>query len=117
MLDAMEGQAKSLDEFGSPMRVLAAFFQKSRDKWKQRCMDAKKELKRFKVRVHDVSKSRDAWREQAKSKQRELESLQSQVQQLEHQLSEVSSEASAAEPQKMTLPPPAVSSLCQPSER
>ncbi len=47
MLDAIVGQGKSLDEFRSPVRVLASFFQKSRDKWKQKCLDAKTELKRF----------------------------------------------------------------------
>ncbi len=113
MTVAMEGQEKGLDRFRSPVRVLASFFEKSRDQWKQKCMDAKTELKRFKVRVHDVSKSRDAWREKAEARQRELESLQSQVQQLQSEVSDVSSETSAAEVQKTTLMPSAASSRCQ----
>jgi len=117
MLDAVEAQEKCLNQFRSPVRVLASFFQKSRDQWKQKCMEAKRELKRWKVRVHDVSKSRDAWREKAESMQRELESLQSQVQRLHGELSELTAKTSAAEPQKTTLPPPAVSSLCPPIHR
>ena len=117
MLDAIVGQGKSLDEFRSPVRVLASFFQKSRDKWKQKCLDAKTELKRFKVRVSDVSKSRDAWREKAETKQRELESLQSQVQQLQSQLGEVTSEVSAAGPQKTKPPAVVASSLFQTIDR
>ena len=100
-MDVMDAQTKNLNEFRSPVRVLAAFFQKSRDQWKQRCLDAKSDLKRFKVRVADVSKSRDAWREKAEAKQRELESLQSQVQQLQNELSAVS----AAEPRKRAALP------------
>lgn len=113
----MEGQEEGLGRFRSPVRVLAAFFEKSRDQWKQKCMDAKTELKRFKVRVSDVSKSRDAWREKAESKQRELEALQSQVQQLQGQLSDVTSEAAVAQAQKTTLPPPADLSRCQTIDR
>ena len=51
---------------------------------------AKTELKRFQVRVSDVSKSRDAWKEKAEATQRELAALQAQVQQLQDRLSEVS---------------------------
>jgi predicted nucleic acid-binding Zn-ribbon protein len=87
----MADNAKSVNEFRSPARVLASFFRKSRDRWKQKYMDAKVELKRFKVRVADVLKSRDAWKEKTAAKQREIESLQAQMQQLQDQLSEASS--------------------------
>ena len=106
MTIAMEAQEKPLDQFRSPARVLAAFFQQSRDKWKQKYMDLKTELKRFKVRVHDVSKSRDCWKEKSQATQQELESLQSQVQHLQSQLSNVHSEAPTGELQKTTLPQP-----------
>lgn len=111
-MDVMEAQGKSLDEFRSPVRVLASFFQKSRDKWKQRYMDAKRELKRFHVRVADVSKSRDAWRGKAEARQTELQILQAQVQELQHQLSEGNREVSVSA-QKMTPRSRADSSRCQ----
>jgi chromosome segregation ATPase len=104
----MADQGRHLNEFRSPVRVLAAAFRKSRDQWKQKYMDAKAELKRFKVRVADVSHSRDAWKEKLEAKQRELELLQAQVQQLQDQVSEAS-----ARQQKMMLPAEADSFLCQ----
>jgi gas vesicle protein len=90
MSSVMADQGKSGNEFRSPARVLASFFRKSRDQWKRKCRDAKTELKRFQVRVSDVSKSRDAWKEKAEATQRELAALQAQVQQLQDRLSEVS---------------------------
>jgi len=63
MSSVMADQGKRGNEFRSPVRVLASFFRKSRDQWKRKYVDAKTELKRFKVRVSDVSKSRDAWKE------------------------------------------------------
>jgi hypothetical protein len=91
----MDGQAKCLHDFKSPVRVLAAFFQKSRDNWKQKCMEAKAELKRWKVRGADVGKSRDAWRSKAESRQKEIEALQAQVQRQQDQLAEVTCQAAA----------------------
>jgi uncharacterized protein YdaU (DUF1376 family) len=84
----MDGQIAGSNSFRSPPRVLVAFFQRSRDQWKQKCMEVKTELKRVKVRVADVSKSRDAWRNKAEDKQRQLEALQAQVQELQNQLSQ-----------------------------
>mgnify|MGYP002805410439 FL=1 len=43
----MDDLAKSLHDSKSPVRVLATFFQKSRDNWKQKCMETKAELKRW----------------------------------------------------------------------
>lgn len=84
----MVAQGKSLNECRSPIRVLAACFQKGRDNWKQKYMDAKTELKRFKVRVADVCQSRDAWRAKAEARQIELQDLQAQIQELQNQSSE-----------------------------
>lgn len=108
MSSVMADQGKRGSEFRSPARVLAWFFRKSRDQWKRKYVDAKTELKRFKVRVSDVSKSRDAWKEKAEAKQRELAALQSQVQQLQDRLSEVS-----AREQKKTRPAEADSFPCR----
>jgi uncharacterized protein YdaU (DUF1376 family) len=84
----MDGQGSGSHAFRSPPRVLAGFFQKSRDRWKQKCLHVKTELKRVKVRVADVSKSRDAWRNKAEDKQRQLEALQAQLQELQDQVSQ-----------------------------
>jgi len=110
---AINEQRKGLDGFRSPVRVLAAFFKESRDKWKQKYMDAKKDLKRLTVRVADVCKSRDTWKEKAEAKQQQLQALQSEMQQLQSQLEEASGAAPPGQPQKTRLPPAEVSSRCR----
>lgn len=107
----MDGQVNSHHDFKSPVRVLAAFFQKSRDNGKQKCMEAKAELKRWKVRVADVCKSRDAWRSKAEIRQKKIEARQAQVQQQQDQLTEVTSQA-AADGKKIIRPPLADSFHC-----
>lgn len=73
--------------FRSPPRVLLDWFQRSRDKWKRKYLEAKAELKKFKVRVLDVNRSRDRWKEKAKATERELEALQEELERLRHQVS------------------------------
>lgn len=48
--------------FKSPLRKLLAFFQRSRDRWKQKYMDAQKEIKRLSNQRRAVEKSRAEWR-------------------------------------------------------
>ena len=49
-------------EFRSPLRKLVAFFQTSRDKWKEKCQQAKHDLKLLKRRYATLVRSRDAWK-------------------------------------------------------
>jgi chromosome segregation ATPase len=77
-----------LSSYRSPRRVLADWFRKSRDHWKQKYMDVKAEIKRFKNRAYDLQKSRDHWKEQATTHQQQIEALQVQVEQLKAQLME-----------------------------
>jgi predicted nucleic acid-binding Zn-ribbon protein len=49
------------------LRKLVAFFKRSRDKWKLKMANAKKELKRLENRVRFLEKSRDQWKEKARS--------------------------------------------------
>jgi hypothetical protein len=78
--------AVELDGFRSPTRVLAGCFLRSRDKWKRKYKDLKSELKRYEVRVHDVTRSRERWREKAEAKERELAALQAELQELQRQV-------------------------------
>jgi septal ring factor EnvC (AmiA/AmiB activator) len=87
-----------LDRFRSPPRVLASCFLRSRDNWKQKYKALKSELKRWQVRVHDVTQSRQQWREKAEAKERELAALQAQLQELQRQVGSLPSE-----PQKKGL--------------
>jgi len=75
-----------LNGFRSPARVLAGCFLRSRDKWKRKCKDLKSEVKRYQVRVHDVTQSRERWREKAEAKERELAALQAELQSLQRQV-------------------------------
>ncbi len=71
---------KTLGSFRSPVRKLARVFRDSRDRWKDKCQLAKRELKRLGNQVRAVEKSRDHWkhrfqeqRKQVKDLERELE--------------------------------------------
>ena len=67
-------------------RVLAKFFEQSRDNWKRKCQEANAEVKRFRDKVRDVQQSRQTWREQAEQSQQEQQRLAEEVQQLQEQL-------------------------------
>lgn len=57
--------------YTSPLKKLVRFFQRSRDRWKEKCQIAKRENNSLKIRLAAMNKSRDHWRE--KAKQREAE--------------------------------------------
>jgi hypothetical protein len=56
-------------------KVLAAFFKKSRDRWKQRCLDTKRFLKRLTNRAAWLETSRDEWKAYARQLEDELRQL------------------------------------------
>jgi hypothetical protein len=49
--------------FKSPKHKLISFFQRSRDKWKERAQGYFAQIRAFEVRVRDLEASRDHWRE------------------------------------------------------
>lgn len=55
--------------YRSPIRKLMRFFERSRDKWKEKCQKAKRENNSLKVRLAAMTESRNRW----KSKAKELE--------------------------------------------
>ena len=61
--------------YKSPVRKLARFFEKSRDRWKAKCREAKRTIKYFKNRVRFLEDSRDRW----KSRAHELEARVKQM--------------------------------------
>lgn len=84
-------------EFRSPLRKLVAFFKASRDKWKEKCQQAKYELKLLKRRFENLQISRNQWQQgyqQAESQREQLqargEHLQAQHQQLQAQVEALS---------------------------
>jgi chromosome segregation ATPase len=84
---ALEGVKRNgLEGLRSPARVLAGWFRESRDNWKQKYVQAKKELKRYKVRASDIDSSRQRWKDKYETSQRELETLQAELEQLRNQI-------------------------------
>lgn len=79
-------QAATHKQFKSPARVLVTFFQRSRDRWKQKYQDLKATVKAYKVRIADLSKSREQWRlkaeqagEQLSAREAEIKALRTQI--------------------------------------
>lgn len=66
MLQAADGTV-----YKSRLKVLVAFFRRSRDKWKQKCKDVRAELKKANNRSRWLETNRDKW----KAKARELEAV------------------------------------------
>jgi septal ring factor EnvC (AmiA/AmiB activator) len=65
----MEGSAGTASPrvFRSPNRILARFFRKSRDQWKEKYQALQEEMKRLTNQVADVRRSRERWREKAEA--------------------------------------------------
>lgn len=65
--------------FKSPVRKLVAFFEKSRNGWKEKCRAAKSQGKYWSNQARAVMRSRDAWREKAEASARELEQVRQEL--------------------------------------
>jgi chromosome segregation ATPase len=64
-------------EFRSPLRKLVAFFRASRDKWKEKCQQAKHDLKLLKRRYATLLSSRNAWKAQCQEAEARLAATES----------------------------------------
>jgi len=72
-------------EFRSPLRKLVAFFQSSRDKWKEKCQQVKYELKLIKRRFDNLQKNRNLWQQRYQESETGREQLQAQREYLQAQ--------------------------------
>ena len=66
-------------EYRSPTEKLARFFKGSRDKWKEKCMEAKLRVKRLQTKVADLQTSRGRWKEEAKQLRAEVAHLREEL--------------------------------------
>ena len=71
--------------FRSPLRKLVGFFKKSRDRWKEKCQQAKYQLKLFKRKFGNLQKSRDQWQKRYQEAETQCEQLQAQREHLQAQ--------------------------------
>lgn len=53
------------NSFASPLRKLVSFFKKSRDRWKEKYLAAKKENKKLINKVCFLESSRQKWKKEA----------------------------------------------------
>jgi len=72
-VEAMERSYKS------PVRKLVAFFKRSRDRWKAKYQEMKKQLKKEQNQVRAVEQSRAAWRKKAEDVARRVEELEREL--------------------------------------
>lgn len=74
----MDGTAstRSFGGYSSPWRNLAWSFRKSRDNWKQKQQELKREHKRLQNQLADVRKSRSHWQQVTEEVRLELQALQ-----------------------------------------
>ena len=63
---------KTTKEYLSPLRKLVVFFERSRDRWKQKYQAAKELVRSLRGRVRSLERSRDQWKQRAKQLQVEL---------------------------------------------
>jgi hypothetical protein len=67
-------------EYRSPWRVLARFFEKSRDIWKSKHRALQVRIKHFRTDVRDLRRSRDRWRAKVEALEQQIQELHSQMQ-------------------------------------
>ena len=67
------------ETFTTPVRKLARFFKTSRDGWKQKCQEAKRECKKLANQTRAVEKSRDHWKELARQQEQAIRELRQQL--------------------------------------
>ena len=71
-----------LDKFSSPVGKLVRFFERSRDRWKAKQQELKKERKRLLNQTRAVEKSREEWRQRAFTTQQRVRQLELELEAL-----------------------------------
>jgi septal ring factor EnvC (AmiA/AmiB activator) len=66
--------------YRSPWRVLARFFEKSRDLWKAKYQALQERIKEFRTEVRDLRRSRDRWRAKAEALEQQIGEMRGQMQ-------------------------------------
>lgn len=66
-------------EYTSPTRKLVGFFWNSRNQWKQKCQEAKRQNKLLQNQTRAVERSRDQWKELARERAQRLAELEREL--------------------------------------
>lgn len=70
--------------FKSPIPKLLKFFLRSRDRWKAKCQEAKRDNKKLANQVRAVEKSRNHWKQIANEAQQALAQSQRECEELKN---------------------------------
>ena len=70
-------------EYKSPIRKLAVFFERSRDRWKAKYIGGKEDVKRLKNKVRFLSESKKELKQRVKALESEISQLRSKRQEME----------------------------------
>ena len=68
--------ASDTKDYKSPRRKLVKFFEKSRDQWKAKCIDAKGTVKKLKNRIRYLEANKNEWKRRAIELEKELARMQ-----------------------------------------
>ena len=79
-MERSEGSEEKTGQYSSPWRVLARFFERSRDLWKAKYMELQGRIKAIRTEVRDLRRSRDRWRAKAEALEQENKELRFQAQ-------------------------------------
>lgn len=72
--------------YRSPQRKLVQFFEKSRNQWKVKCLEAKSNLRRIKNRAHWLAQSRDGWKARARTLAQRVQELKTHTADQQHEI-------------------------------
>jgi len=75
-----------LDSYKSPLRKLVTFFEKSRDNWKQKSLEHKKENRRLNKRLRVLETAKKRWKDEAITLRKQLKNLEQATDVLENDL-------------------------------
>ena len=80
---------KGEKQYKSPQRKLVKFFEKSRDQWKEKCLDAKVKIRRLSNRIRFLEESKGKLKNQVKELKNEISRMESERQKIERDLEEL----------------------------
>jgi hypothetical protein len=89
----MDGATVDPATFRTPPRILIPKLLASRDGWKRKAGERKRQLKAARIRQRDLEASRGCWRARAEAAERQAGALRSQLEQAQHDLAAARLEA------------------------
>jgi hypothetical protein len=76
-----EASDQETPSYRSPARVLARFFESSRDLWKAKYKELQQRIKAFRTEMRDRRRSRNRWRAKAEALGRKIQGLRAELHQ------------------------------------